>query len=179
MLSFFSVQANCVTRSTIYEVKELIVLFNQTLQGYGYNMTRLFDILLEVRDRYTAVLVMQAKQDFLGIFQHDDYTPIQAKNEEEFRIMLDTYPFRDRVLMEAPYPKIFPFSSVVPAVYLCIKKFIDNCVKFVEDLDLSHTEVDEMVRRSTNHLLSKTLSGKNWRRKGCSPSACFYERARA
>ena len=39
-----------------------------------------------------------------------------------------------------------------------MKQFIDDCVNFVKDLDLSHTEVDEMVRKDTNVLLSHTIS---------------------
>ena len=31
--------------------------------------------------------------------------------------------------------------------------------RYIENLDLSQTEVDEAVRKSTNYLLSKTLSG--------------------
>lgn len=48
---------------------------------------------------------------------------------------------------------------MVPKVYQEVKGFIDMNVKFAEDLDLSHTEVDEIIRKSTNQLLSKTLSG--------------------
>ena len=33
------------------------------------------------------------------------------------------------------------------------------CVKFSEDLNLSPSEIDETVRKSTNILLSRTLSG--------------------
>lgn len=54
---------------------------------------------------------------------------------------------------------MFPFSAVVPDVYTTVKEFINECIKFVEDLDLSHTEIDEMVRKATNKLLSQTLSG--------------------
>lgn len=37
--------------------------------------------------------------------------------------------------------------------------FIHTSVGYIENLDLSQTEVDEAVRKSTNYLLSKTLSG--------------------
>lgn len=58
-----------------------------------------------------------------------------------------------------PFPKTFPFSAMVPKVYKEVKDFILCCVKFSEDLNLSPTEIDETVRKSTNILLTRTLSG--------------------
>jgi hypothetical protein len=36
-----------------------------------------------------------------------------------------------------------------------VRQFIDMSNQFLENIGLSNTEVDEMVRQSTNHLLSK------------------------
>ncbi|MCV5968599.1 hypothetical protein, partial [Lactococcus petauri] len=60
-------QTGCTTTTTIAEVKQLIVEFNQTLQGYAYNVTQLFGILLDVRERYTAVLMTQCEDQLLAI----------------------------------------------------------------------------------------------------------------
>jgi hypothetical protein len=43
---------------------------------------------------------------------------------------------------------------------MSLQKFIDESLKFVEDLDLSQTEVDELVRRAINQLFSKALISK-------------------
>ncbi|KAG8535044.1 hypothetical protein GDO81_029589, partial [Engystomops pustulosus] len=56
------------------------------------------------------------------------------------------------------FPKKFPFSEFVPKIYCQIKEFIYACLKFSEDLHLSSTEVDDMIRKSTNLLLTRTLS---------------------
>ena len=48
---------------------------------------------------------------------------------------------------------------MVPRVYGEVKDFIVSCVKFSEDLNLSQAEIDETVRKSTNILLTRTLSG--------------------
>ena len=48
---------------------------------------------------------------------------------------------------------------MVTRVYKELKDFINSCVKFSEDLNLSHLEIDETVRKSTNILLTRTLSG--------------------
>ena len=48
---------------------------------------------------------------------------------------------------------------MVTRVYKELKDFINSCVKFSEDLNLSPLEIDETVRKSTNILLTRTLSG--------------------
>ncbi|WAR22182.1 EXC6B-like protein [Mya arenaria] len=59
----------------------------------------------------------------------------------------------------APFPKRFPFSEFVPNIYNQVKEYINACLKFSADLHLSHTEIDDMIRKSTNLLLTRTLSG--------------------
>ena len=48
---------------------------------------------------------------------------------------------------------------MVPKVYSEVREFILSCVRFSEDLNLSHEEIDETVRKATNILLTRTLSG--------------------
>ena len=48
---------------------------------------------------------------------------------------------------------------MVLRVYNELKDFINSCVQFSEDLHLSQAEIDETVRKSTNILLTRTLSG--------------------
>ncbi|KAH0615689.1 hypothetical protein JD844_025994 [Phrynosoma platyrhinos] len=79
-------------------------------------------------------------------------------SEELYQKMMGQFPFHDAELEKQPFPKKFPFSEFVPRVYSQIKEFIYACLKFSEDLHLSSTEVDDMIRKSTNLLLTRTLS---------------------
>eukprot|EP00041_Stephanoeca_diplocostata_P026865 m.731814 g.731814 ORF g.731814 m.731814 type:complete len:1030 (-) comp23062_c1_seq8:283-3372(-) len=151
--------AACNDVGTIRVIKNLIVHFSQTLQGYGYNCGRLYDVCVRSKDRYSAVLRMQCASKFRDAFLSDNYSQLQAANEQEYSAILAKFPFRDAVLEESPFPKVLPFSSMVPNIFAEIVAFIKSSVTYVEDLDLSQTEVDEAVRKSTNILLSKTLSG--------------------
>ena len=56
-------------------------------------------------------------------------------------------------------PVKFPFSSFVPKVFREVKQYIHACLEFSHDLNTSQTEIEDMVRKSTNLLLTKTLSG--------------------
>lgn len=169
--------AACKSASTIFRVKQLVVLFSQTLQGFSYSCSKLFNILLRSaddvgggvgpggggRDRYNAALLQQCATKFHALFAEDTCVPMQAENEAEFGDVILQYPPQQRELqslLDSPFPRIFPFSAVVPQAYSIIREFIDDSVKFVKDLDLSDTELDEAVRKSTNVLLSKVLSAE-------------------
>eukprot|EP00045_Choanoeca_perplexa_P013902 m.159972 g.159972 ORF g.159972 m.159972 type:complete len:141 (+) comp16492_c0_seq19:1067-1489(+) len=66
--------ARCSTASMIREVKQLIVDFNATLNAHTYSVNRLTDVLLQVRSRYQAVLVVAASEAFKAILAEDNLT---------------------------------------------------------------------------------------------------------
>uniref|UniRef100_A0AAR2JH00 Exocyst complex component n=1 Tax=Pygocentrus nattereri TaxID=42514 RepID=A0AAR2JH00_PYGNA len=87
-----------------------------------------------------------------------NYSPIPVATEEEYRRITGQFPFQDPELEKMSFPKKLPFSEFVPKVYSQLKEFIYACLKYSEDLHLSSTEIDDMIRKSTNLLLTRTLS---------------------
>ncbi|XP_015199336.1 exocyst complex component 6B isoform X1 [Lepisosteus oculatus] len=148
----------CTDPNLVLDLKNLIVLFADTLQGYGFLVNQLFDMLLEIRDQYSEILLKKWNQVFREILDQDNYSPIPVSSEEEYRRIVGQFPFQDPELEKLPFPKKLPFSAFVPKVYSQLKEFIYACLKFSEDLHLSSTEVDDMIHKSTNLLLSRTLS---------------------
>uniref|UniRef100_A0A8C0R0D0 Exocyst complex component n=1 Tax=Canis lupus dingo TaxID=286419 RepID=A0A8C0R0D0_CANLU len=125
---------------------------------YGFPVNQLFDMLLEIRDQYSETLLKKWAGIFRNILDSDNYSPIPVTSEEMYKKVVGQFPFQDTELEKQPFPKKFPFSEFVPKVYNQIKEFIYACLKFSEDLHLSSTEVDDMIRKSTNLLLTRTLS---------------------
>lgn len=80
-------------------------------------------------------------------------------NETEYENIIRTFPFIDPVLEKSEFPRKFPFSFMVPRVYQQVKDFVNASLRYIEELNLSQTEVDDMMRKSTNQLLTITLSG--------------------
>lgn len=115
-------------------------------------------MLLEIRDQYSETLLKKWSGIFRNILDSDNYSPIPVTSEEMYKKVIGQFPFQDTELEKQPFPKKFPFSEFVPKVYNQIKEFIYACLKFSEDLHLSSTEVDDMIRKSTNLLLTRTLS---------------------
>ncbi|XP_019470577.1 exocyst complex component 6B-like [Meleagris gallopavo] len=126
----------CSDPSLVLDLKNLIVLFADTLQGYGFPVNQLFDMLLEIQDQYSETLLKKWSGVFRNILDSDNYSPIPVTNEEIYKKIVGQFPFQDAELEKQPFPKKFPFSEFVPKVYNQIKEFIYACLKFSEDLHL-------------------------------------------
>lgn len=151
--------AYCTDATLMLKIKNLIMLFNTTLRNYGYNVNQLSELLHEIRDHYNEVLMQRWVQVFREILDEENFLPIQVADQAEYDSVVASFPFQDGALQKAPFPKRFPFSPLVPKVYQQVKEFIYACLKFSEDLNLSQGEVDDMIRKSTNLLLTRTFSG--------------------
>ncbi|KAF6017669.1 EXOC6B [Bugula neritina] len=151
--------AYCTDASLNLSIKNTIVLFCHTMKGYGFTVSTFYDLLLEVRDQYTEILMLKWVHVFQKIFEEDDYTAILVRDEEEYYYIVSKFPYINEKLEKAKFPKRFPFSQMVPKVYGQCRQYIYACLKFCEGLHLSHTEIDDMIRRATNVLLTRTLSG--------------------
>lgn len=151
--------AYCTDATLMLKIKNLIMLFNTTLRNYGYSVNQLFDLLHEIRDHYNEVLMQRWVQVFREILDEESFLPIQITSQAEYDNVVDSFPFHDEALEVLPFPKKFPFSPLVPKIYQQVKEFIYACLKFSEDLNLSQAQVDDMIRKSTNLLLTRSFSG--------------------
>ncbi|XP_076005725.1 exocyst complex component 6 isoform X2 [Genypterus blacodes] len=149
----------CDDPDLVLELKNLIVIFADTLQGYGFPVNRLFDLLFEIRDQYNETLLKKWSLVFREIFELDNYSPIPVDTEEEYKLVLSRFPFHDADIEKQDFPKKLPMSQSVPQIYIQVKEFIYASLKFSESLHRSSTEIDDMLRKSTNLLLTRTLSG--------------------
>uniref|UniRef100_A0A668S571 Exocyst complex component n=1 Tax=Oreochromis aureus TaxID=47969 RepID=A0A668S571_OREAU len=148
----------CDDPDLVLELKNLIVIFADTLQGYGFPVNRLFDLLFEVRDQYNETLLKKWALVFREIFELDNYSPIPVETEDEYKLVVSRFPFHDAEIEKQDFPKKLPMSQSVPQIYTQVKEFIYASLKFSESLHRSSTEIDDMLRKSTNLLLTRTLS---------------------
>uniref|UniRef100_A0A669D751 Exocyst complex component n=1 Tax=Oreochromis niloticus TaxID=8128 RepID=A0A669D751_ORENI len=111
-----------------------------------------------VNRAYVEELWELALSKIVAALRTHSVSPIPVSTEKEYRQYTSQCPFQDPELEKLPFPKKLPFSEFVPKVYCQLKEFIYACLKYSEDLHLSSTEVDDMIRKSTNLLLTRTLS---------------------
>ncbi|XP_054168888.1 exocyst complex component 6-like isoform X2 [Oppia nitens] len=158
----------CTDPNLMLKIKRLIMLFSYTLQSYGYNVSLLLNLFIEMRDQYNDILMKHWVNVFKTIFDSDNYHPIQVNNLQEYVAINSEFPFYESEVVSCSqsgssssgqeFPKKFPFSLFVPKVYKEVKQFIFACLKFSEDLNLNQTEIEDRVRKSTNLLLTRTLN---------------------
>ncbi|XP_043232074.1 exocyst complex component 6B-like [Amphibalanus amphitrite] len=152
--------AACLTdANTLLTFKQLVMVFSHALRNYGFSVQPLHDLLLEVRDHYSEVLMQRWVAVFRDIFDKDNYHQVQVDTTREYEQILQVFPYSSEALEKAPLPRRFPFSLMVPKVYSQVKEFIHSCLRFSDGLNLSQSERDDMLRRSTNVLLTRTLAG--------------------
>uniref|UniRef100_A0A8C5GBK2 Exocyst complex component n=1 Tax=Gouania willdenowi TaxID=441366 RepID=A0A8C5GBK2_GOUWI len=94
----------------------------------------------------------------VSIFELDNYSPIPVDTEEEYNLVVSRFPFHDTDIEKQDFPKKLPMSQSVPQIYTQVKEFIYASLKFSESLHRSSTEIDDMLRKSTNLLLTRTLN---------------------
>eukprot|EP00117_Sycon_ciliatum_P046873 scpid40633/ scgid33527/ Exocyst complex component 6B; Exocyst complex component Sec15B; SEC15-like protein 2 len=140
----------------IRSIKELVVHFCCTLQSFDFQVNQLYDLLLETREQYCELLMRTWYTVIKSIFEVDNYSPIVLRSENEAKGLARSFPLSDYEV--STFPAVLPFSEFVPSVYDQIREFIHSCAGFAENLNLSLTETDDMVRKSTNLLLTRTVS---------------------
>lgn len=151
--------SSCTDPNILLRIKNLIMLSITTLKTYGYTVSLLWDLLLEMRDHYNEVLLQRWVNEFREILDKCDYLPLQVDSQEQFDVVVERFPFHSEQLENQAFPKKFPFSQMVPEVYHQAKEFMYACMKFSEELTLSPNEIAAMVRKAANLLLTRSFSG--------------------
>jgi exocyst complex component 6 len=127
------------------------------------------------------VLIKKYSSQFKEALEKDEYSPITVKNEEEYREVVAEFPVYKRGMEQVnhlnffklwyqnfrtskksnhffpqePFPRKFPFSRFIPKVYGQAKAFIGDCVHFMQELQLTQSEVSDTIRRNSNLLFAK------------------------
>lgn len=117
---------------------------------------------LVFRDQYNEILVKEYCAQFERDLDKDNYTPITVNSEEEFRAVIRQFPFYKRSMeqvipfqlttrwifcFQEPFPRKFPFSRFVISAYTQAKQYLIGCLKFMDNLQLNTSAVDDTVRR--------------------------------
>ncbi|CAF2435145.1 unnamed protein product [Rotaria sp. Silwood2] len=139
------------------DMKIVVVLFCAAIKESGFPVTPLLDVLMELRESYQQLLLAQWGQKFKEILRKDNYIQMVIEDETQYQLLLRQFPLRIEAAERLPYPRSLPYSESVPKVFLEIKDFAAVCAKFAKGLNVSKTEIDDMIRKPSNLLLTKTL----------------------
>eukprot|EP01134_Creolimax_fragrantissima_P004469 CFRG4469T1 len=151
----------CEDKAVLMQLKRFVSVFCMTLDSYGYNVAQLYDLLLSVRDRYDQLLMDEWEIRFDEILKEDDLQRVVVDNQAEWDIMVEELGFSgvNQAFHDTnnAFPRTLAISSGVIGLYNCIEEFYQASLSFLLDLNLSHTQLDEMIRVSGSRLISERL----------------------
>ncbi|XP_026324900.1 exocyst complex component 6 [Hyposmocoma kahamanoa] len=140
-------------------IKHQIMLFINTLKCYGLPTEPLPLLLQEMAEHYTEVLMQRWVVVFRDILDNASFLPIEVENQDQFDGVMDTFPYDNDDLETQPFPRKFPFSSIVPSVYVQVKEFIYAWLKYSAGLGLGGDRRAAAARHSASLLLSRSFTG--------------------
>lgn len=156
----------CQEEQMMMKIKRAILLLSYAIRSHGFNVDQLYQLMQETRDQFNDLLMRRWSTTFTRIFEMDNFSPIVVDNQSDYEAVLREFPYNPSPADNSPngspvqsFPMKFPFSAFVPKVYSEVKKFILCCLQFCRDTNFNHREVEDMIRKSTNILLTRTLGG--------------------
>ncbi|KAH9002467.1 exocyst complex component sec15 subunit [Lactarius hatsudake] len=142
-------------------VKEALLAFILTLEAYHYSTTSLHAAIFHLFERYATLLERQFSKRFRDIVVQDDYQPMHVEKPLEKEAVLKVVWISGSEQSEqagASTPLNFPWSQ---SFYLCcedIRDFVQRFYQFVEGVSQHHRNVDELLSKSLDLILSNYVS---------------------
>lgn len=142
----------------LVQIKGAFALFIQTMEGWGYSVTRVDDYLVTLFDKYAELLKRRFSEDFQEIVSTDDYMPMAINTREEYEKVANVSWFtQDQPIEELSFPCVLPFSQMYPLCCIDIRNFLNQFYFFSNDYFQHPTKIDDTLRKSLDELLTEKV----------------------
>ncbi|KAI1109977.1 exocyst complex subunit Sec15-like-domain-containing protein [Nemania sp. NC0429] len=142
----------------LVQIKGVFALFIQTMEGWGYSVSRLDDFLVTLFDKYAELLKRRFSEDFQEIVSTDDYMPMAINTREEYEKVANVSWFaQDQSIDELTFPCVLPFSQMYPLCCIDIRNFLNQFYFFSNDYFQHPTKIDDALRKSLDELLTEKV----------------------
>lgn len=142
----------------LVQIKGAFALFIQTMEGWGYSITRVDDYLVTLFDKYAELLKRRFSEDFQEIVSTDDYMPMAINTREEYEKVANVSWFtQDQPIEELSFPCVLPFSQMYPLCCIDIRNFLNQFYFFSNDYFQHPTKIDDTLRKSLDELLTEKV----------------------
>ncbi|KAJ3122234.1 hypothetical protein HK098_003002 [Nowakowskiella sp. JEL0407] len=144
----------CEDADRYLAIKQLVIQFTETLEGYGYNVESLRFLLASLFDRYTQLLSGKCVGQLTEIVENDEYSQYIVANSVEYDYVLAAFTIPDEKRMSIRYPRTLPFSRGFIKICYVIREFVIGFYRFKEGFEQQHNEMDDLVKKSLESILS-------------------------
>ncbi|GAA5966111.1 hypothetical protein JCM8115_004938 [Rhodotorula mucilaginosa] len=163
--------AACQEAEVFLGTKFKILTFVQTLEGYGYSVSHLNNLLLTLFERYSQLLQRTFSADFEKIVVDDDHQPMVVNDADEFdKVVSVTWLppsgewSLDQLRAGSRFPLALPFSQTYPLCCVDIRSFTEQYYQFAEGFAEHHRDIDDVLRKALDNLLIQQVSENIQRR---------------
>ncbi|SCZ91409.1 BZ3500_MvSof-1268-A1-R1_Chr1-2g01390 [Microbotryum saponariae] len=162
--------ANCEDPEVFLGTKLKVLTFVQTLEGYGYSVNQLNNLLLTLFERYSQLLQRKFSGDFEQIVLDDDHQSMVVNDAEEFDkvVSVSWLPASGEwsadELKTPGFPLALPFSQTYPLCCIDIRSFTEQYYQFSDGFAEQHRDIDDVLRKALDNLLIKQVSENIQRR---------------
>ncbi|KAJ3054452.1 hypothetical protein HK097_001794 [Rhizophlyctis rosea] len=159
---------DCEDPDLFLEIKLLVLSFIHTMEGFGYAVSSLMDLMLSLLDRYAELMKLKCSERIMEIIEDDEYAPMIVNTAEEYREVIAGFHHAEaeEASQSASYPKTFPFSRGFISTCSVIKSYINGFYRFAEGFTQQYNEMDDLLKKSLENLLGQNLSGAVMRKLG-------------
>jgi len=142
----------------LLKIKLVIALFIQTMEGWGYSVSRLDDFLLDMFDKYAELLKKRFSEDFQEIVSTDDYMPMAINSKKDYENVVNVSWFtQEQSIDDLTFPCVLPFSQMYPLCCIDIRNFLNQFYFFADDHFQHPAKIDESLRKSLDELLTEKV----------------------
>ncbi|CCG81161.1 putative Exocyst complex component Sec15 [Taphrina deformans PYCC 5710] len=144
--------------SIILSMRNQMIVFIQTLEGFDFEMRKLNGFMLSLFEGYAEALKRRFASNFQSIADEDVYLPMSVDSAEDWDKIKAYCWYRSSVDSSIlTYPAIFPFSQIYPLCCIEIRNFINEFYLYADELTRSD-EVEDLLRRSLDDILVKCVN---------------------
>ncbi|KAL4801736.1 exocyst complex subunit Sec15-like-domain-containing protein [Aspergillus unguis] len=142
---------------SLLKIKNLIALFMQTMNTWGFAVGAFDNLLLTLFKNYADLLKRRFSDDFQEIVSTDDYMPMPIQTPEEFDKVLNVSWYTPSEPKDQAFPCVLPFSQMYPLCCIDIRNFLNQFYFFAND-DFSNPDIiDETLKEALDELLSSKV----------------------
>ncbi|KAI0048060.1 exocyst complex component sec15 subunit [Auriscalpium vulgare] len=152
---------NEIEPDSYLRVKEAMMAFILTLEAYSYSTQALHTLILRLFEKYATLLERQFSKRFKDIVLQDDYQPMHVEKAAEKDAVLRVVWIKrseQEELTRLSAPLNFPWSQSFYLSCEDIRNFVQRFYQFIEGVSQHHRNVDELLSKSLDAILSNHVS---------------------
>jgi len=151
---------DCESTDLFLEIKNVVVVFIQTLESYNYSVSKLLDLMIILFEKYSRLLKQQFSTQLTQIIQNEDFIPMVLNSADEYEKLLNAYTLQEdsKVILQG-FPRTLAFSKSFPDSCVIVKSFIQKFYQFIQGFTQNYGEMDDLLKKSLDSLLLDDLNG--------------------